>query len=87
MHKKDSYCRVCGFESPFLPWGADGKSPSWEICPCCGTEFGYEDCSVQSARKKRAEWVKNGMKWFKERARPENWNFDDQAINIPDDFV
>jgi hypothetical protein len=39
-------CRVCGLDcSPFLPWGADGTTPSYSICSRCGVEFGYEDTS------------------------------------------
>jgi hypothetical protein len=49
-------CRVCGYNcAPFLPWGEDGKTPSYSICPRCGIEFGYEDSSenvILYARKK-----------------------------------
>jgi len=87
MHKNNSFCRVCGYELGSPPWGEDGYSPSWEICSCCGTEFGYEDCTPMSARKKRQNWITNGMRWFDEKAKPENWSFDDQSINIPNEFI
>jgi hypothetical protein len=28
-----------------MPWGDDGQTPSYEICPNCNAEFGYEDAS------------------------------------------
>lgn len=49
-------CRVCGFDcDPFYPWGLDGKTPSYSICPKCGVEFGYEDSSekgIQNYKEK-----------------------------------
>jgi hypothetical protein len=41
------YCRVCGLEQDFQPWGKDGKTPAFEICGCCGVDFGYQDCSLK----------------------------------------
>ena len=34
-------CPVCGVELALKPW--DGDSQSDEICPGCGTQFGYDD--------------------------------------------
>ena len=34
------YCRICGYRLGFEPWGDDEKTPTYEICPCCGVEFG-----------------------------------------------
>lgn len=42
METNSFYCRVCGLYLGYQPWGEDGKTPSYEICPCCGVEFGYE---------------------------------------------
>ncbi|WP_407906848.1 hypothetical protein [Escherichia coli] len=44
-------CRVCGAEQPEAPWGDDGETPTYDICNCCGVEFGYEDSTVQSIKK------------------------------------
>jgi len=87
MHKRDNYCRVCGYELNDPPWGDDGCSPTWDICPCCGTEFGYEDCTPASARKTRAKWISNGKKWFDASKKPADWSFDRQQENIPDEFA
>ncbi|MEN5182077.1 hypothetical protein ABE501_20175 [Comamonas testosteroni] len=86
MLKEDSHCRVCGYLLSTPPWGDDGHSPSWEICPCCGTEFGYEDCTPTSARKKREAWILDGKKWFHVKMKPESWDFYNQLKEIPDDF-
>lgn len=86
MHGSGNYCRVCGYELSASPWGEDGKSPTWEICPCCGAEFGYEDCTRASARKMREQWISSGKKWFEECEKPTDWNYEEQSVNVPDDF-
>jgi hypothetical protein len=67
-------CPVCGFdrlsEPPYDKFG----DPSFEICPSCGTEFGYQD-----ARKSHAElrqrWLQAGATWdSKVEKCPEGWN-------------
>jgi hypothetical protein len=35
----------------------------YNICPCCGTEFGYDDESKSFAQL-RHEWIVGGMRWF-----------------------
>ncbi len=80
MHKNN--CKVCGLTLSFAPWGEDGETPTWQICPCCGTEFGYEDCNKDSVIRKRNEWLADGCNWFDKSKKPENWSFDTQKINI-----
>lgn len=79
-------CRVCGYELSSAPWGDDGDTPSWDICPCCGTEFGYEDCTLVSAKNKRNRWFADGCKWFDPKSRPLDWDCEHQLENIPDEF-
>ncbi|GHA65678.1 hypothetical protein GCM10009007_02900 [Formosimonas limnophila] len=68
-------CKVCGADfSPFFPWGEDGLSPSYDICSCCGTEFGYEDVSSTGILKARQTWIDLGMPWKDVRTRPKNWD-------------
>ncbi|GAA1456588.1 hypothetical protein GCM10009619_06140 [Williamsia maris] len=57
------YCRVCGFEPADPPWGLDGLSPTYEICPCCGVEYGNEDYTEAAASNYRDQWLANGAKW------------------------
>lgn len=40
---EEHFCRVCGLYIEDEPWGKDGSCPTYEICSCCGVEFGNED--------------------------------------------
>jgi len=63
-------CPVCGYpDLPEEPW-CDGSS-SDEICPSCGTQFGYDDAAGGDAsrraavhRELRTRWIERGMRWF-----------------------
>jgi hypothetical protein len=44
----------------------------YNICECCGTEFGNDDESV-SHEELRARWVAGGARWFF-RSAPVGWN-------------
>lgn len=79
-------CRICGHRTVAPPWGEDDQTPSWEICRCCGTEFGYEDCTLTSVKKRRAQWVAAGAYWSDSDAMPLDWSFADQQTAIPLDF-
>src|SRR6266403_627753 len=47
----------------------NGESPSHEICPSCGIEFGYDDMSADSLqrsaiyRRWREAWLANGRRF------------------------
>jgi hypothetical protein len=61
-------CPVCGF----------GRLPrpleDFDICPCCGTEFGYDDCTI-SHEELRRRWIKAGANWWSETTQPPTeWN-------------
>lgn len=51
------------------------KPPADEyICPCCGTEFGYDDYAA-SHEELRRRWVECGARWFSQNtAPPQGWN-------------
>jgi hypothetical protein len=53
-------CRVCGMIQDEPPWGDDGQSPNYIICECCGTEFGYGDCTIKAIYASRSRWLANG---------------------------
>jgi hypothetical protein len=82
----DIHCRVCGLAQPEPPWGDDGTTPSFDICDCCGVEFGYEDTTREAASRYRAEWLTKGAHWFEPDSRPDNWDVNEQLKSIPADF-
>jgi hypothetical protein len=68
------------------PWGEDGASPNFQICPCCGVEFGYEDCSTTAVRSYRKSWIDAGALWFEPKKRPSDWKVENQLKSIPEGF-
>lgn len=64
MHNSNKFnsCKICGYyESGWFPWGVDGRTPSFDICPQCNVQFGYEDCNdeaIKSYRKVYEEMIK-----------------------------
>lgn len=80
-------CRVCGYEMDDPPWGSDGRTPTFEMCPCCGVEFGYQDHTPSSAKLYRGRWVESGCRWDLQRERPSNWDAAKQLQQVPDGFV
>jgi hypothetical protein len=59
------------------------------ICPSCGTEFGYDDFS-NSHLSLRNKWLANGAEWFSQTTRPPDydWNGFRQVMEagLPFDF-
>ncbi len=41
-------CRVCGLDHEYFIWGSEGHLPTFDICECCGVEFGYGDTTAQN---------------------------------------
>jgi hypothetical protein len=71
-------CPVCLYpdldEAPYDSFGC----ASFTICPCCGTEFGYDDSSITHLELHR-KWVAGGMKWWSiYRNPPSEWNAEQQ---------
>jgi hypothetical protein len=61
-------CPICYYPKLQFP------PADYNICPSCGTEFGYDDFS-KSAEELREEWIRGGAKWFSDTTRPpEGWN-------------
>ena len=64
MHRTGSaHCRVCGYEPVEPPWGLDGRTPSFDYCPCCGVEWGYQDSSPVGTERFRSAWLEVGGPW------------------------
>lgn len=83
MDNQRYVCPVCGYEGLDEPPKSEDDSHSYEICPCCGFEFGFDDESEgHSYQSYRRNWVVEGARWFIEEKRPENWNLKDQLRKI-----
>lgn len=81
------FCPVCGYNLGFSPW--NGSSPSDEICPSCGIQFGYDDSAGGDLEKRsmiykkwRQDWINNGMKWYSKNDKPKDWDPKQQLDNI-----
>ena len=86
MLNEDLICRVCGYESDTPQWGTDGKTPTYEFCPCCGVEHGYQDCQPISARRYREAWIQSGANWEEASLKPLGWVLEDQLMKVPIEF-
>ena len=77
-------CPVCGYNGLHEPAYDRFGCSSFEICPCCGTEFGYQDAG-RSHESLRAEWIANGMPWWSDaRKAPPDWNPLQQLRSLAD---
>lgn len=56
--------------------------PSYEVCGCCGYEFGFDDNpgngEGESFEQARQEWINNGCQWFEPSEKPIGWNAEAQ---------
>ena len=78
--KEEKYiCPVCGYdrleEYPDL---------SYEICPCCGVEYGFDDFDFENLTfdTVRNKWLSEGAKWFMKKEKPKNWDLEEQLKNL-----
>jgi hypothetical protein len=75
-------CPVCGFDGlKESPYGKGGE-PSYEVCPCCGFEFGFN--RDENYRLFRQKWIENGANWFIADKKPKRWDLRRQLENIDD---
>jgi hypothetical protein len=81
MANKSNTCPVCGYPSLDEAAYDEFGCASYNICPCCGTEFGYDDSSTAHAEL-RKRWGDVGMPWWSKRqSAPADWNPIDQLKN------
>jgi hypothetical protein len=68
-------CPVCGFaDMPYAP-------VPYNVCPCCGTEFGVADYYSNPAELRR-NWIAAGKPWFSDLRKPrKGWSASLQLIN------
>lgn len=80
-------CPVCGFDGLEAPPRGRAGGGSFEICPCCGFQFGVtdDDRGITPAVW-RAAWVRNGMPWrSKGIPKPRGWDARKQLGQLPPD--
>jgi hypothetical protein len=71
-------CPVCQFPELISSPCSDRGLANFDICPCCGVEFGYDDASTTYAEL-RARWVAGGMKWWSQaQTPPDGWSPESQ---------
>lgn len=62
-------CPVCGFDGLYEPAWVE-NSPSEDICPCCGVQFGYDDMRPEAGEREarhaelRGRWMSEGCRWW-----------------------
>ncbi len=85
MKKKKYTCPVCGFDELENELYDDNGFGTYEICVCCGFEFGADDFPDKETAYKnwREEWIGNGCKWFSKATKPpKNWSATEKLNNI-----
>src|SRR6266508_1459623 len=81
-------CPACGYPGlTEAPWR--DRSPSDEICACCGIQFGYDDVVEGRPELRPAfyrdwglKWRLDGMKWWSANPPPDDWDADTQFRSI-----
>jgi rubredoxin len=73
---KKHACTVCGWPGLAEPPHSPSGGGSYEICPCCGFQFGVtDDDEGITASQWRARWIGDGMKWSSpSRPAPARWS-------------
>lgn len=65
-------CPVCGWDKI-----EEFPNNTFEICPCCGTEYGVADNGYQDIASwefLRQIWIENGYRWWSNMQNPpEDW--------------
>jgi rubredoxin len=75
-------CSICGY--PELEQPARDPTtgvPSYDVCPSCGCEIGYDDVTPKEKERYRRDWTKKGAAWFKEELKPAGWSLKKQLQN------
>jgi hypothetical protein len=86
VRNDDFACRACGLLQAEAPWGDDGQSPVFEICDCCGAEFGYEDATLEAVTRARRLWLEKGAPWSNPKAMSSTWSVKAQLAQVPPVF-
>lgn len=66
-------CPICGYPDLDEPAYNSSGSPSFDICSCCGVQFGYND-TRWTHDELRDCWIKLGMSWWSPLPKPQGWD-------------
>ncbi|TGE28012.1 hypothetical protein [Hymenobacter metallicola] len=80
------YCRVCGLDYDYSPWGPNDDEPDYSICECCGAQFGIDDYTVSGAQAYRRQWLSTGSSWFYPKLQPADWQLEEQLAYVPEKY-
>lgn len=86
MTAPGDFCRACGHLADEPPWGAEGDAPTYDICECCGVEFGYGDTFLGAIRGHRSKWLEAGAKWSNPRISTDGLDPATRLLNVPAQF-
>jgi hypothetical protein len=76
-------CPVCGYDGlQEPPYDEKTGDPSFNICPCCGCEYGYDDATDVAKEKFLKKWINGGAVWFNPDLKPPDWNLKSQIKGI-----
>lgn len=83
-------CPVCGWPHLDRPPYGGKLSPSYDICPSCGFEYGVSDDDAGITHEQWREqwigkgnkWIKGGMTWSSHSPPPPGWDPKKQLENI-----
>lgn len=79
----NNICPVCGYaELSQPPYDPETKVATFDICPCCGCEFGYNDATPEAKRRYLRDWIQRGTPWFDPKLKPLHWNLKKQLLSI-----
>ncbi len=67
-------CPACGWDDQISPPMDTLGYPSYDICSCCGIQYGYHDIMGITYRAWRDKWVRNGMRWNSYSDPPPDWD-------------
>ncbi len=64
------------------PYSQHLGEPSYQVCTCCGFEFGNDDDPGTALpvgfEECREEWIRGGCQWFDLSKKPNDWNLNSQ---------
>jgi len=77
-------CPVCAFPKLKEPPHSKSGGGSYEICPCCGFQFGVDDDDKGiTFLQARSKWIESGMKWqSKSKKPPAKWDAQKQLATL-----